>query len=168
MQAILSVCVALSAAYPSPQSNEFAQERDGGHHAPSYGKQPDGYFQYVNVPAHKEYEFGWNRGNPHHYISRYEQGKDHRFRTRVSELAALSFAQCSLLRQSNGMPRTFPVQSMSPSCFKAMRPSPQVRWGDKHGGYGEQYWEYNHAPKHGHDDHKVEYHPPPKYHAAAA
>ena len=82
-QAILSVCVALSAAYPYPQSNEFAQERDG---APSYGKQPDGYFQYVNVPAHKEYEFGWNRGNPHHYISRYEQGKDHRFRTRVSRL----------------------------------------------------------------------------------
>merc|ERR1739842_273020 len=98
--AILSVCTALSAAYPYPQSNEFAQERDG---APSYGKQPDGYFQYVNVPAHKEYEFGWNRGNPHHYISR-----------------------------------------------------------------DEQYWEYNHAPKHGYkDEHKVEYHPPPKYHAAA-
>ena len=37
----------------------------------------------MNVPAHKEYEFGWNRGNPHHYISRYEQSKDHRFRTRV-------------------------------------------------------------------------------------
>ena len=47
---------------------------------------PDGYFQYVNVPAHKEYEFGWNRGNPHHYISRYEQAKDHRFRTRVSTI----------------------------------------------------------------------------------
>jgi hypothetical protein len=35
------------------------------------------------VPAHKEYEFGWNRGHPNHYISRYEQSKDHRFRTRV-------------------------------------------------------------------------------------
>ncbi|XP_068207123.1 uncharacterized protein [Palaemon carinicauda] len=46
-------------------------------------KQPEGYFQYVNVPGHKEYEFGWNRGNPHHYISRFEQAKDHRFRTRV-------------------------------------------------------------------------------------
>merc|ERR1712179_515310 len=56
-------------AYPAPQD--------------LYGKQPDGYFQYVNVPAHKEYEFGWNRGNPDHYISRYEQSKDHRFRTRV-------------------------------------------------------------------------------------
>jgi hypothetical protein len=21
----------------------------------------------------------------------------------------------------------------------------QVRWGDKHGGYGEHYWDYNHA-----------------------
>ena len=57
-----------------------AQGGDGGG---GYGKQPDGYFQYVNVPGHKEYEFGWNRGNPHHYISRYEQAKDHRFRTRV-------------------------------------------------------------------------------------
>ncbi|CAL4212142.1 unnamed protein product, partial [Meganyctiphanes norvegica] len=45
--------------------------------------QPQGFFQYVNVPAHKEYEFGWNRGNEHHYISRFEQSKDHRFRTRV-------------------------------------------------------------------------------------
>ena len=35
------------------------------------------------MPAPKEYEFGWNRGNPEHYISRYEQSKDHRFRTRV-------------------------------------------------------------------------------------
>lgn len=26
----------------------------------------------------------------------------------------------------------------------------QVRWGDKHGGYGEHYWDYNHAG-HGHD-----------------
>ena len=61
-------------AIPRPQAPKAA---------PSYGKQPDGYFQYVNVPAHKEYEFGWNRGHPNHYISRYEQSKDHRFRTRV-------------------------------------------------------------------------------------
>lgn len=26
-----------------------------------------------------------------------------------------------------------------------------MRWGDKHGGYGEQYWDYNHAG-HGGDD----------------
>ncbi|XP_076035685.1 uncharacterized protein LOC143021818 [Oratosquilla oratoria] len=89
---------------------------DGGY------RQPEGYFQYVNVPGHKEYEFGWNRGNQHHYISRFEQAKDHRFRTRV-------------------------------------------KWADKHGGYGEHYWEYNHAPTHK-DTYKAPppapvYHPPP-------
>ncbi|XP_043233501.1 uncharacterized protein LOC122387402 [Amphibalanus amphitrite] len=52
--------------------------QDGGY------KEPQGYFQYLNVPAHKQYEFGWKRGNPHHFIGRYEQAKDHRFRTRVN------------------------------------------------------------------------------------
>lgn len=51
--------------------------------APSYEKKYDGYFQYANVPGEKEYEFGYNRGNPSHYTSRYEQSKDHRFRTKV-------------------------------------------------------------------------------------
>merc|ERR1740128_525116 len=64
---------------------------------------PDGHFQYLNVPAPKEYEFGWNRGNPDHLVSRYEQAKDHRFRTRV-------------------------------------------KWSDVYGGYGEQFYEYNHQP----------------------
>ncbi|KAG7155135.1 RNA-binding protein FUS-like [Homarus americanus] len=81
-------------------------------------KQPEGYFQYVNVPAHKEYEFGWNRGNPHHYISRFEQAKDHRFRTRV-------------------------------------------KWSDTYGGYGEHYWEYNHAPKY--PEHNTYKDPEPSY-----
>jgi len=63
----------------------------------------DGHFQYLNVPSKKEYEFGWNRGNPDHFVSRYEQNKDHRFRTRV-------------------------------------------KWNDDYGGYGEQYFEYNHLP----------------------
>ncbi len=79
---VLGACIALSAAFPYPQ------DRDGHHGGGGYGKQPDGYFQYVNVPAHKEYEFGWNRGNPHHYISRYEQSKDHRFRTRVRQFTS--------------------------------------------------------------------------------
>jgi len=51
--------------------------------APSYEKKYDGYFQYANVPSEHEYEFGYNRGNPHHYTSRYEQAKDWRFRTKV-------------------------------------------------------------------------------------
>ena len=51
---------------------------------PSYEKKYDGYFQYANVPGPYEYEFGYNRGNPSHYTSRYEQNKDHRFRTKAS------------------------------------------------------------------------------------
>jgi hypothetical protein len=43
-----------------------------------------GYFQYVNVPSHKQYEFGYKRGNPKHNTARFEQAKGHRFRTRVS------------------------------------------------------------------------------------
>merc|ERR1711911_162116 len=51
--------------------------------ASNYEKKYDGYFQYANVPGEHEYEFGYNRGNPHHYTSRYEQAKDRRFRTKV-------------------------------------------------------------------------------------
>ncbi|KAK4029936.1 hypothetical protein OUZ56_022892 [Daphnia magna] len=50
---------------------------------PPLEKKYDGYFQYANVPGEKEYEFGFNRGNAAHYASRYEQSKDHRFRTKV-------------------------------------------------------------------------------------
>ncbi len=46
----------------------------------------DGYFQYANVPGESEYEFGYNRGNPSHYTSRYEQSKDSRFRTKVIKI----------------------------------------------------------------------------------
>ncbi|XP_017774443.1 PREDICTED: uncharacterized protein LOC108561142 isoform X1 [Nicrophorus vespilloides] len=32
----------------------------------------------------------------------------------------------------------------------------KVRWGDKNGGYGEHYWDYNHAGGHGADGHDEE------------
>ena len=58
----------------------MAQDRE---EYPKPEKKYDGFFQYANVPAEGEYEFGFNRGNLHHYTSRYEQGKDGRFRTKV-------------------------------------------------------------------------------------
>jgi len=60
------------------EARKRRQSAEVGRRQPS-----DGYFQYINVPAPKEYEFGFNRGNPDHFVSRYEQSKDHRFRTRV-------------------------------------------------------------------------------------
>ncbi|XP_046980332.1 uncharacterized protein LOC124545452 isoform X1 [Schistocerca americana] len=32
--------------------------------------------------------------------------------------------------------------------FQNHRHQGQARWGDKHGGYGEHYWDYNHAGHH--------------------
>lgn len=46
-------------------------------------KKYDGFFQYVNAPAPSEYELGFKRGNQGHYVSRFEQFKDTRFRTKV-------------------------------------------------------------------------------------
>ncbi len=59
---------------------------DGEYAPPAYEKKYDGYFQYANVPGDTEYEFGYNRGNPSHYTSRYEQSKDSRFRTKANNL----------------------------------------------------------------------------------
>ena len=47
------------------------------------------HFKYLFV--FKEYEFGWHRGDPLHFTSRFEQGKDHRFRTRVTGLNKLDW-----------------------------------------------------------------------------
>ncbi|XP_064476041.1 uncharacterized protein LOC135389921 [Ornithodoros turicata] len=91
----------------------------GGGHGGGYGGGGGGgggdghgeYFQFVRVPGYDTYEFGYRKGNPHHFQERHESRHGPHFRTKQ-------------------------------------------RWGDKHGGYGEHYWEYNHAPKHEyHDEH---------------
>ena len=45
----------------------------------SYG--PDQYFQYINVPAHKTFEWGYKRGNPKHNREEYLSQKDDTFHT---------------------------------------------------------------------------------------
>ena len=47
----------------------------------SYG--PDQYFQYINVPAHKTFEWGYKRGNPKHNREEYLSQKDHTFKAKV-------------------------------------------------------------------------------------
>ena len=41
----------------------------------SYGG--DNYFQYINVPAHKTFEWGYRRGNPDHNREEYLSQKNH-------------------------------------------------------------------------------------------
>ena len=43
----------------------------------------DNYFQYINVPAHKTFEWGYRRGNPHHNREEYLSQKDHTFKAKV-------------------------------------------------------------------------------------
>ncbi|XP_035715691.1 uncharacterized protein LOC118438918 [Folsomia candida] len=41
------------------------------------------FFQYANVPAWNAYEFGYNRGNQHHFTSRFEKAHGWTFKTKV-------------------------------------------------------------------------------------
>jgi hypothetical protein len=68
-----------------------------------YGKEH--YFQYINVPAPKTFEWGYRRGNdPEHFREEYLSQNDHSFKAKL-------------------------------------------RWGDAYEGHGEQFYDYNHAPK---------------------
>jgi len=48
----------------------------------SYGA-GDGHFQYINVPAHKTFEWGYRRGNPDHNREEYLSQKDHTFKAKL-------------------------------------------------------------------------------------
>ena len=74
MQGVVSVVSTLLvsvSSYPRPQAptGPLPIPREG-----SYG--PDNYFQYINVPAHKTFEWGYRRGNPDHNREKYLSQKD--------------------------------------------------------------------------------------------
>merc|ERR1712061_308735 len=43
----------------------------------------DGHFQYINVPAHKTFEWGYRRGNPDHNREEDLSQKDHTFKAKL-------------------------------------------------------------------------------------
>merc|ERR1712128_208639 len=43
----------------------------------------DNHFQYINVPAHKTFEWGYRRGNPSHNREEYLSQKDHTFKAKL-------------------------------------------------------------------------------------
>jgi len=47
------------------------------------GYAPDHYFQYINVPKHKVYEWGYKRGNKDHFREEYLSQKDHTFKAKL-------------------------------------------------------------------------------------
>ena len=57
----------------------------------SGGYAPDHYFQYINVPKHKVYEWGYKRGNKDHFREEYLSQKDHTFKAKGSRIVIYSF-----------------------------------------------------------------------------
>ena len=83
-----AVGLASAAAYPFPQEGKLPIP----HHGPD-GYAKDKYFQYINVPAPKVFEWGYRRGlDPYHFREEYLSQKDHTFKAKVS------FSSCYQLR----------------------------------------------------------------------
>merc|ERR1712020_758874 len=78
LAAVCATVVAAVSGFPRPQGPEgpLPIPREG-----SYG--PDQYFQYINVPAHKTFEWGYKRGNPKHNREEYLSQKDHTFKAKL-------------------------------------------------------------------------------------
>merc|ERR1711978_688606 len=60
----------------------------------------DNYFQYINVPAHKTFEWGYRRGNPDHNREEYLSQKDHTFKAKVTfwqNLSTLLSTYCNCI-----------------------------------------------------------------------
>merc|ERR1719400_1671191 len=78
LAAVCATVVAAVSGYPRPQGPEgpLPIPREG-----QYG--PDNYFQYINVPAHKTFEWGYRRGNPKHNREEYLSQKDHTFKAKL-------------------------------------------------------------------------------------
>ena len=68
--------LAVGLASAMPQITIPAQAKDGGY-------APDHYFQYINVPKHKHYEWGYRKGNDKHHREEYLSQKDHTFKAKV-------------------------------------------------------------------------------------
>ena len=92
MFAFGACCVALAIAVPFPDHGPGHGLGHGKPHIPvgpkGYGK--DQYFQYINVPDPKVFEWGYRRGiDPHHFREEYLSQKDHTFKAKVSGLGSI-------------------------------------------------------------------------------
>merc|ERR1719220_2690191 len=79
-----AICATLAATvscfpYPDAPHGPLPIPRPGSDG--SYGG--DNHFQYINVPAHKTFEWGYRRGNPDHNREEYLSQKDHTFKAKL-------------------------------------------------------------------------------------
>merc|ERR1711973_899079 len=72
-----TMAVGLSSAFPQGAlPPPPAAPKDGGY-------AHDHYFQYINVPKHKHFEWGYRKGNDKHHREEYLSQKDHTFKAKL-------------------------------------------------------------------------------------
>merc|ERR1712021_214590 len=79
----LSACLAAASAYPRPQGPGPAGPLPIPRPGADGSYAGDNHFQYINVPAHKTFEWGYRRGNPSHNREEYLSQKDHTFKAKL-------------------------------------------------------------------------------------
>merc|ERR1712008_531522 len=79
----LSACLAAASAYPRPQGPGPAGPLPIPRPGADGSYAGDNHFQYINVPAHKTFEWGYRRGNPDHNREEYLSQKDHTFKAKL-------------------------------------------------------------------------------------
>ena len=79
----MSTCLVAVSGYPRPQGPGPAGPLPIPRPGADGSYAGDNHFQYINVPAHKTFEWGYRRGNPHHNREEYLSQKDHTFKAKV-------------------------------------------------------------------------------------
>ena len=79
----MSMCLVAVSGYPRPQGPGPAGPLPIPRPGADGSYAGDNHFQYINVPAHKTFEWGYRRGNPHHNREEYLSQKDHTFKAKV-------------------------------------------------------------------------------------
>merc|ERR1712226_354865 len=81
--AALSTCLVAVSGFPRPQGPGPAGPLPIPRPGSDGSYAGDNYFQYINVPAHKTFEWGYRRGNPEHNREEYLSQKDHTFKAKL-------------------------------------------------------------------------------------
>merc|ERR1712018_4987 len=81
--AALSTCLVAVSGFPRPQGPGPAGPLPIPRPGSDGSYAGDNHFQYINVPAHKTFEWGYRRGNPHHNREEYLSQKDHTFKAKL-------------------------------------------------------------------------------------
>merc|ERR1711892_801118 len=130
--AVCATLVATVSCFPYPQG-PLPIPRPGSDG--SYGG--DNYFQYINVPAQKTYEWGYRRGNPEHNREEYLSQKDHTFKAKLKWHGAYGGHGEHYFDYNHGPSKYEEKPSYAPAKPSYSPPSPQYKPSEPKPVYAE-------------------------------